>query len=203
MPDKEIRNQRLDFRQEDVLRINDVLLSDEQYEAEKNRTGIRPHQPGLLQSLAGDDALSAEGGCQAHLNPEVAKAMELLEVKLNYLIGLNMQQQPDHADLTERTVNMSVSGMGFTTDTHYKVGDYLKITLSLPVSPPVILDILARTVRVEAMPGGGAKLGVSFIYRCEKEEDIVTKYIFRRHRESIRMKCRQRTREQTDARPHL
>jgi len=191
MLNKEKRNQRLDFRQDDMLRMHDMLLSREQYEAEKNRTGIHSQQPGLLQSLAGNDALS-DGGGQAHLNPDVAKALELLEVKLNYLIGMNMLQQQDCADLTERPVNMSVSGMRFTTDGCYKVGDKLKITLSLPVFPPVILDILSRVVHVKVKPGGRTQLGVTYIYRCEEEEEIVTRYIFKRHRESIRMKYRQR-----------
>jgi len=193
MPDKKEQNQRLDFRQDDMLCMRDVLLQPEQYEAEKKHTGIRSHQSGLLQNLAGSDAFSEDGG-PGRLNPDVARALELIETKLNYLIGINMMQQPDHAELTERPVNMSASGMRFTTDERYKVGDKLKITLSLPVFPPVILDILARVVHVTAKPGDRTQLGVTYIYRCEEEEDVVTRYIFKRHRESIRLKYRKRKR---------
>jgi len=192
MPDMEGRNRRLDFRQDDVLRMKEALLSDEQYEIEKNRMGIISGTSKKLQKLTGSSSLH-EGGGSAHLNPEVAQALEMLDAKLNYVIGLNVLEHTDHADLEERLVNMSATGMRFTSKVFCKKGDHLKITMSLPLASPVLLELLTEVVYIN-VKDGRTQLGVVFIYRCEEEENHVVKYIFKRQRETIRMSFREKTR---------
>jgi len=190
MPESKSVNQRLDFRQDDVIRMKAVRLTPEQYEAEIHRTGIRSLQSGMLRQLAGCDGTGETFGQQG-VNPEVARALGTLEAKLNYLIGVNLLQQTDLSELEDHLVNISTTGMRFSSDVRYKKGDHVLITVSLPVFPPVVMDLLARVVHVRNVDGGEFQTGVSFIYRSEEAEDTVTQYIFRRHREMIRLKYRQ------------
>lgn len=188
MPDSQSENQRLDFRQDDVIRMKAVRLQPEQYEAEMHRTGVRGMQPGMLQQLAGCEG---EGYNQPGVSPDMARMLGMLEAKLNYLIGVNLLQQTDLSELEDQLVNISTTGMRFTSDERYKQGDHVLITVHLPVFPPVVLDLLARVVHSQAAGKGKYHTGVSFIYRSEEEEDTVTRYIFKRHREMIRVKYRQ------------
>jgi len=188
---EEGQNRRLDFRQDDVLYMKAETLSEEQLKIEKNRAGTQRTK--LLQSLASHDLLS-EGGRYGHLDPNVSSALEILDEKLNYLIGINVAKQSDCSDLEEHLVNMSVSGMRFTMQGDCKVNDWLKITLRLPLFPPVIIELLAKVMHVKAMSENKIQLGVAFSYRCEDEEDAITTYIFKRHRETIRIKYREHRR---------
>ena len=193
MAHKEDRNRRLDFRQDDMISMKEVLLTEDEYEIESNRVGTLSNQSGLLNSLSGGyghDVTSA-----AQLSPEVARALELLDAKLNYVIGMNAMQQVDHTELKEHFVNMSATGMRFTSSLYCKKGEYLKLTMSLPLSPPVLLDVLVEVVDSRKAAKGKNELGVAFRFRCAEEEDSVVRYIFKRQRETIRMKYRDQERQ--------
>jgi hypothetical protein len=175
-----------------MLRMKEELLSKDQYELEMNRVGIISGPSNMLQSLSGGASLH-EGVGLTHGNPEVSKALELLDAKLNYVIGMSVLQKTDDADLKERLVNMSATGMRFTTKEFCKKGEHLKITMSLPLSPPVLLELVAEVVYIKVRDGR-TQVGVAFIFRCEEEEDSVIRYIFKRQRETIRMKYREKVR---------
>ncbi len=185
------RNQRLGFRQEDILRMRDVPLSQEEFEVELNRTGFH-FQPGVSQFPPTEDRRAEFGDMNQMFTPDISRALCLLEAKLNYLIGMNIMQQVDASDLDEHPVNISVTGMRFSTDNDYKTGDHARITLSLPLFPPVLIDLLAEVVHVKIRPGKRTQVGVAFLYRSEDEEEAITRYVFKRHREALRMKYRGR-----------
>jgi len=182
MPDQKGRNRRSDFRQDDMLRMKEVVLSKDQFELELNRASPVSDKSSLQKRLAGNDAA---------VNPEVSKALELLDAKLNYVIEMNMlQQQSNQIEMEERLVNISATGMRFTTSEPCRKGDHLKITMSLPVSsPPIMLELLARVVYINEK-NGRVQLGASFIFRSGKEEEALVGYIFKRQREMLRMKGR-------------
>jgi len=191
---KEDRNRRLDFRQDDIIRMNEVLLTNDEYEIELNRVGVISDQSSLLHSLSSGGTSGHEISSAAHLSPEVTQALELLDAKLNYVIGMNVLQQTDHSDMKEYFVNMSATGMRFNSNIYCKRGEHLKITMSLPLAPPMLLEVLAEVVDAKKVAKGQTQLGVAFMFRCEEEEDSVVRYIFKRQRETIRMKYREKSR---------
>ena len=195
MPEDEDSNRRLDFRQDDMISMKVESLSQEEWDAGMHRSGMYSQQNVLSQHLVDSEAFPEGGSSQ--VNPEVAKALEVLEAKLNYLIGLNVQHDSSRDDLEERLVNMSVSGMKFTADGRHHIGDRLRITLSLPLFPPMALKLLARVAHAKSLPHNQTLVGAKFSYRCEDEEAAVTRYIFKRQREKIRLKyCQKNRREQ-------
>lgn len=182
------------FRQDELLPIKEELLTPEQFAVEMNRTGIVSQHADLVQELINSEALSAERGT-SHISPEMAAVLNTMEMKLNYLIAMNLEKAND-SEYEQRLVNLSATGIGFLTQEQCSKGDHLKIKISLPLFPPMKLELLGEVV--SASPNGdrdGTRIGVSFIYRCEQEEDMVVKYLFKRQRERIRTKYAQVKRE--------
>jgi len=175
---------RQDFRIDDVIPVSDKKLTSNEFELCKNKVGIRSRQNSMLQQMVGRDIFSAIKGEDNH--PEMTQALEALDAKLNYLIGVNMLNDASHSDMQERPVNLSLTGISYVSDCDYQVGDAAYIHLMLPSFPPSILELVATVVRVSPTDGQRQRIGARFFYRSDDEEDTIAKYVYRRHREMIR-----------------
>jgi len=174
---------RQDFRINDVIPISEDRLTAEEFEINKSKVGVRSRQNGMLRQMVGRDIFSGEHN---PANPEMSQAIEALDAKLNYLIGVNMLNDASHGNMLERPVNLSVTGISYVTDKHYKLGDAVAINLMLPAFPPSILELVGTVVRAPQPEGKKQQVGIKFYYRCDDEEDTISKYVYRRHRETIR-----------------
>ncbi len=179
-------NRRQDFRVDDIIPLKDEPLSTEEFEMRKSHVGIRSRQASMLREMVGGDVFSGEA--HGALNSDMANAIEALDTKLNYLIGVNMLNDAHHSDLNDRAVNLSVTGVSFVSDERYRQGDPIFITMMLPAFPPTVLELLGDVMWVRKNDAGQPLIGVQFIFRCHEEEDTLAKYVFRRHREMIRLK---------------
>ena len=186
---EEGRSRREAFRQDELLAMKEEMLTPEQFEAELNGTGIVSQHTGLEQALISNDSFLERSGGNSKTDPEVAAALEALEMKLNYLISMNLEKSSD-SDYEQRLVNLSATGIGFVTQLPCNQGDRLKVKMSLPMFPPVRLELLGEVMSVSSADDkqGGYRIGVSFIYRCAQEEEAIVKYLFKRQRERIRIK---------------
>ncbi|GAV20020.1 PilZ domain protein [Mariprofundus micogutta] len=178
---------RQDFRVDDIIPICDEKMTREAFEVNKSKVGIKSRQNSMLQNMVGKDIFAGDG---QDVNPELSGALEALDAKLNYLIGVNMLNEASHSDMQDKAVNLSVTGASFISENDYQVGDVSKITLMLPSFPPSTLELLAVIKRVDASQDGRKRIGAQFYYRCDEEEDTVAKYVYRRHREMIRARGR-------------
>jgi len=186
-------NGRQDFRVDDVIPVSDKPLTAEEYEICKHKVGVRSRQNGMLHQMMGKDVFAQDGyGVEA--SSEMAQALEALDSKLNYLIGVNMLNDASHTDMQDRAVNLSVTGISFVAGEQYKKGDAMLVNLMLPSFPPSILELVGKVRRVTAVSEGKYKLGVEFYFRCDDEEDTIAKYVYRRHRETIRANNKQHIR---------
>jgi len=181
---------RQDFRVDDMIPISDVKMTQEAFEINKTKVGIKSRQSSMLQDMVGRDVFAGEG--HEGMNPDVANMLESLDAKLNYLIGVNVLNDANQSDLEERAVNLSVTGVSFITSNQYAPGDHTMVTLMLPSFPPSTLELLGTVRRVESRDGSRLWIGVQFHYRCDEEEDSISKYVYRRHRETIRSRSRNR-----------
>ncbi len=178
---------RQDFRVDDIIPICDEKLTREMFDINKSKVGIKSRQNSMLQNMVGRDIFS---GDRDDVKPEVSGALEALDAKLNYLIGVNILNEASHSDMQEKAVNLSVTGVSFVSENDYSAGDLSKVTLMLPSFPPSTLELLAVIRRVDPAGDGRMRIGAQFYYRCDEEEDTVAKYVYRRHRETIRASSR-------------
>jgi len=181
-------NRRQDFRVDDLLPMQDKPMDAATFEYEKRHIGIRSRQSRLLRNMVGNDIFNAVPGNSD--GSDTSRALEALDAKLNYLIGVNMLNDANRNDLDERPVNISVTGISFATSLPYELGDNLELTIMLPALPPVVMELLGTVRRIEPAPRGQIYLGVVFTFRCEDEQDQLASYVFRRHREVIRLELR-------------
>lgn len=179
-------NRRQDFRVEDIIPMNDMPLSTEEFEVRKTHVGIRSRQSSMLRDMVGSDIFSHD--LRGKLNSDMADAMEALDSKLNYLIGVNMLNDASRNNLKERAVNFSTTGASFISDERYREGDPIFMTMMLPAFPPTVLELLGEVVWSRKTPDGRPFVGTRFVFRCDEEEDTLAKYVFKRHREMIRVK---------------
>jgi len=188
MPETDASNRREDFRVDDMIPMLDSPLSTEEYEIKKTHVGIRSRQGTMLRDMLGKDVF-AEGSAAA--NTEMAKAVEALDTKLNYLIGVNMLNDANRSELQERPVNLSVTGASFVSEERYRKGDPIAITLMLPIFPPTVLDLVGDVMWARPEGNGKSMIGVQFFYRCKEEEEAISQYVFKRDREMIRLRNHQ------------
>jgi len=192
MPNENSDQGRQDFRIDDVIPLTDEKLTPEEYAVCRNQVGIRSRQNSMLRQMVGRDIFPSETG--EGMSPDMAKGLEALDAKLNYLIGVNMLNDANNSHLKERTVNLSVTGASFNSKEAYKLEDAIRLTLMLPAFPPTILELVGTVKRVDKVSGGRCRVALQFFYRCDDEEDAIAKYVYRRHREMIRAESRQQER---------
>lgn len=188
MPEPKADHGRQDFRIDDVIPISGKKLTKKQFELCKAKVGVRSRQNRMLQQMVGRDIFAGEE--HAGLSAEVAVALESLDAKLNYLIGVNMLNDASHSAMQERPVNLSVTGISFVSDGSYQEGDYVKVDLMLPSFPPSIMELVGTIVRDSRLSDGQKRIAIRFYYRCDDEEDTISKYVYKRHREMIRTENR-------------
>jgi len=188
MPEETSDNGRQDFRINDVIPVSDERMSAEDYQINKTKVGVRSRQNGMLRQMVGRDIFSADHDAEA--SSEMSQALEALDAKLDYLIGVNMLNDATRGDMQERPVNLSVTGISFTTRNYYQLGEAIAINLMLPSFPPSILELLGTVVRAPTPNDKKQHVGVKFYFRCDDEEDTIAKYVYRRHRETIRSESR-------------
>lgn len=172
-------NKRRGYRVDDVIPMSDTPLSAEAFEQKKLGAGISSHHSGLMTH-----EISSSTGFD-HLGSDLVKMLQMLDQKLNYLISTQILSDASRLNLTERTVNLSISGMRFLTTSNYKEGDGMKVTMMLPGSPPLLMELLAKAARAEPAEEG-QQVAVDFVFRSEEEEDSLSQYILKREREMIR-----------------
>ena len=182
---------RQDVRIDDVIPLTDEKLTPEEYAVCKNQVGMRSRQNSMLRQMVVRDIFAGESG--EAMSPDMGNGMEELDAKLKYLIGVNMLNDANQSHLKERPVNLSVTGASFSSKEAYKLGDAIRLTLMLPVFPPTILELVGTVKRVDKASDGRCRVALQFFYRCDDEEDAITKSVYRRHREMIRAELRNLT----------
>ena len=111
MPDEHQHNRREDFRIVDVLFMREQPLSDAEMEARKMRMSMSSRLSNVLHSML-PMHVELNHGFQHGDEPNgLISAIEVLDAKLNYLIGISMMNDAESHQLKETTVNISSTGM--------------------------------------------------------------------------------------------
>jgi len=187
MSTKSEENRRQDFRVDDVLPMSDRPLTTAEYETKKTWIGIRSRKSSILHEILGKE-MSIRKDDIDESNQDLVKVLDMLDSKMNYLIGIETIREAQASNLDERVASISATGISFLTRECYKLGDHLELTVMLPSFPPNVIDILVEVKRIDHQEEyGQTRVGGKFLFRCEGERTCVVDYIYLRHRELIRM----------------
>lgn len=115
----------------------------------------------------------------------IYKLIYQVNLKVNHILDILKSEgakTPSSAQYEQ--VNISASGMRFTANCNFQIGDVLafRIFLPLAITPINILGKVARTAEAE----GKYMVAVKFIDLTDNDHEMITKYIFKRQRELLR-----------------
>jgi len=187
MPDASPENRREDFRIVDVLYMREEPLSASEFEARKQAMDMPSRISSSLRNMLPRDVEVEQLLQHSDVPGELVRALETLDAKLNYLISVHMINEAERHRLQEHTIDISTTGMSFFSEHLLQAGQAMQVVLVVPTAPLQIMELLAEVKWVRQEEDGRPRVGVAFCFRNMEERDGVARYVFRRHREMIRL----------------
>jgi hypothetical protein len=83
-------------------------------------------------------------------------------------------------------VNISASGLRFTSSVPFEHGDLIEIKMLLPANPAVGILTHGKVVRVAQMDDGAYETSLNFVGLGDEVRDIIIQYTLKRQREVVR-----------------
>lgn len=186
MAERVNRDERKNFRVDDILSLADRPISHAEFEEKRSHPGMHARQSRLIKELIGQELVVK--GVQSQIDPDLIRGLDLLDAKLNFLIGNQVLHEAQQQQLEERRVNISTTGISFATPAQYQPGDSFVLTLMIPSFPPLIAEVLCEVQWVKPREDRQQLVGATFAFRSEDEQDCIADYVYRRHRELIRLR---------------
>jgi len=187
----EHRERREFYRIDDRLTIKFRIIGEEEFRYLENIVRFSP-----ASSFSDTDELSILK--KIELDEEKSKDpiytyLKIIDRKLDLILDM----------LTERTeeggiyktvqvgVNLSASGIRFSSEIPMKKDDFVELIMILPVYPHMRISVLCRVVRAKTVSINGHKtyeVSLHFIVINENDRDILIRYILAKEREMLRAK---------------
>ncbi|MCU0573831.1 MAG: PilZ domain-containing protein [Syntrophobacteraceae bacterium] len=121
----------------------------------------------------------------------LAQCLQIINAKLDAVLSsLSLQQEGVRAQQVS-PVNISGSGLRFTSSEPLIVGELLKLKLVLPTHPDTVFQIYGHVVRSEPSTCEGNNVSVNFTVIDEDIRAKIVKFVFEKQREQLRNKRRQ------------
>lgn len=127
--------------------------------------------------------------CDTHddpVDPRLWKMLVTINARLGLILTrLNLESE-GMVNAQNIPVNISATGLRFTVNLPYEVGDIMEIKMLLPAEPPVGIMTFANVTRVERLRDGGYYTSLNYLNMDEAVRDIIIQYTLKRQREIIR-----------------
>ena len=125
---------------------------------------------------------------------EILNEIKTLNKKIDFII--NHLIKPDDKSILDEEqieVNLSGSGIKFISSVNLKTGDFLEIKLVLPLSTGIVIDFIAKVIRVIKSAGNpgsndpdSSEIAVKYVAINEDDREMIIRYTFKRQRELLR-----------------
>ncbi|MBA4416591.1 MAG: hypothetical protein C0392_01580 [Syntrophus sp. (in: bacteria)] len=181
-------NEREFFRIDDRLPIEFRQISHEEFvHLEHIIRGNPTHKPDkLFETLFLNDTISrtkSEGN-------ELYAYLKLIDRKLDMILGLLGQQKTEgpYKNLFTQ-VDISGSGIKFTSDKPLREEGFVELKIALPLSPFVMILTLCQVIRAwEARENNRSvwEIALKFLVINDYDRDFLINYIFNRERAKLR-----------------
>ncbi|HET8761483.1 MAG TPA: PilZ domain-containing protein [Nitrospiria bacterium] len=137
--------------------------------------GFRPVGRGAVQSIVHTEKESF------HLNDDpVRAALDRIERKVDRLLA-RLESGDQTPPVQPKRINLSGSGVRFSSDDPLEEGQYLDLAMVLPGESPVALRAVGEVVRQRllARPSGAVyEIAVSFVDLAPADRESIIRYTF-------------------------
>ncbi|MBI5634131.1 MAG: PilZ domain-containing protein [Nitrospirae bacterium] len=120
------------------------------------------------------------------VHPKLWNMLVDINTKLGMILERMDLQAEGFAQIENRRVNLSATGLKVTTREKAEVGDNLEIKMLLPTYPPIGILAFGRVVRVHKTDNDEYELALHFDDMDEDIRDEIIQYTLKRQRELIR-----------------
>lgn len=182
-------NRRSYARVDDLLKIDYQKISQKEYKKYEGNTD------GIFKNIFGEPFRT----------PEIEEIDLDLLYKLIYQANLKMdrilemlesREADRYASVDTEYVNISGSGMRFTTRQGFSIGDILALRIFLPSVLSAWMTVLGKvTSSTELSSKEGYSTAVHFIGLSEDDREMIIRYVFNRQRELLRVTSDMKDRE--------
>ena len=167
-------------RVDDVLKINYQGVAPERYHENANtQHTIFEESFGETYKIPDMEDLTLK---------TIYEILYQLNQKIDYIMDkLDCEYHSQYSSPVYEHVNISASGMRFNTEHTFEIGDIVALRLFLPLATKNPLDVLGEIVTVsDSEVAGRQKVSVKFRDMAADDEELITKYVFKRQRELLR-----------------
>lgn len=139
-----------------------------------------------LQPFMEDTAKEEEA---QRIDPFIVNNLIDINLKLNLILTmLSSNREPSIFSQRPVEVNLSEGGIAFVTRETFEKGDFLQLTILLPVFPIALIRARGEVVRSTSLTGNNRVVGIKFIDINEENQDKIVCYLFKKERERLRNK---------------
>lgn len=120
----------------------------------------------------------------------LAESLRILNSKLDAILHCLTFSNGDPAALRGRQVNISGSGIGFTSGEVYELGKTIEIIFMLPTVSSCVFYVYGEVVKQQQETDGQYRTAVRFTVIDEDIREEIAKFVFEKQRETLRKQRR-------------
>lgn len=145
---------------------------------------LSPDEHSIKSRISDDDIVIDSMRLPEIEDKELYAWLSVINTKLDMLL---MSKKEDYSEMLFKPLNISASGMRFSSKQRFEIGDLLEIRIVLHVDPHKILYLIAVVMRVEQLSFKLNKynMAVKFMEMTDEIKNELLKYDFSRQAEFI------------------
>lgn len=145
---------------------------------------LLPAEHGLKPRISHDDIVVDSLRLPELKDKNLSAWLNAINTKLDMLL---LSHEENFIKVNFKPLNISASGMSFTSKKKFEIGDLLEIKIVLHVDPHKILYLVAKVLRVEQLSFklNNYKIAVKFLDMTDEIKNELLKYDFSRQAEFV------------------
>ena len=175
-------NRRNHFRVEILVPVKWQVLNEEETELVKKGLGNTLFRHDDLPSLIDEFLEQVPPGSNEE---QLYRSLQLLNNKLDFIIDQIFSKSIDSAPGQDDVIEISASGLKFTTKEHLDIHTFLKMNLIMPGVFQYQMEFIAEVLRVDEKDNGFI-IAARIVHIDEEARDSIVKVVFHKQRMDIR-----------------
>jgi len=187
----EHRERREFFRIDNRLTLKFRIIGEEEFKYLENIVIFSPtssfldaNELSLLKKIELDEKKGED---------PLYKYLKIIDRKLDLILDMLTEKSEENGvyNIVQGEVNLSASGIRFSSEIPMKKYDLVELIMILPSYPHMRISVLCRVVRAKTVSINGHKayeVSLHFVVINENDRDMLIKYILTKEREMLRTK---------------